>query len=136
MWVLGDVAMGKLDESLLYVQLLNGTKHLVIGNHDRPFKCQGTKYAHAVQPYLDVGFVDASIATLRLRSESASSTCLLRTFRIPNPCSANTGTGLPMYGQWIMACVLCMPTAMESTVGRDAWSTWGGCLEWLPRVVR
>lgn len=57
-WVLGDVAMGKLDESLLYVQLLNGTKHLVIGNHDRPFKCQGTKYAHAVQPYLDAGFVD------------------------------------------------------------------------------
>jgi calcineurin-like phosphoesterase family protein len=57
-WVLGDVAMGKLDESLLYVGLLNGTKHLVIGNHDRPFRCEGTKYVHAIQPYLEAGFVD------------------------------------------------------------------------------
>jgi calcineurin-like phosphoesterase family protein len=32
---LGDVALGKLDESLPYVGRLNGTKILVPGNHDR-----------------------------------------------------------------------------------------------------
>lgn len=55
-WVLGDVAMGKLTETLPLVELLNGTKNLVYGNHDRMFGCQGTKYANAVQRYLDAGF--------------------------------------------------------------------------------
>ena len=32
--VLGDFAMGKLDDSLKYFYRLNGTKHLVAGNHD------------------------------------------------------------------------------------------------------
>jgi calcineurin-like phosphoesterase family protein len=57
-WVLGDVAMGKLDESLAYVELLNGNKHLVPGNHDRMFGCVGTKYAVTAQRYVDAGFVD------------------------------------------------------------------------------
>jgi len=34
-FILGDLALGKLDESLTWVGLLNGTKHLVPGNHDR-----------------------------------------------------------------------------------------------------
>lgn len=33
-WVLGDFAMGKLDESLKFFHRLNGSKHLVAGNHD------------------------------------------------------------------------------------------------------
>jgi len=36
-WVLGDFAMGTLDRSLPIGRRLNGTKHLVVGNHDRPF---------------------------------------------------------------------------------------------------
>jgi calcineurin-like phosphoesterase family protein len=32
---LGDVAMGKFEESWKYVKLLNGNLYLVIGNHDR-----------------------------------------------------------------------------------------------------
>jgi len=34
-WVLGDVAMGKIADSLPLVELLKGEKHLVAGNHDR-----------------------------------------------------------------------------------------------------
>jgi calcineurin-like phosphoesterase family protein len=34
-FVLGDVAMGKLADTLPLVSLLNGTKHLIAGNHDR-----------------------------------------------------------------------------------------------------
>ena len=55
-WVLGDVALGRLDDSLAYVAYLNGTKFLVPGNHDRMFKCSGTKWTNATQRYLDVGF--------------------------------------------------------------------------------
>lgn len=57
-FIIGDLAMGKLDDSLVYVGLLNGMKHLVPGNHDRMFGCQGTKYANAVKRYLDAGITD------------------------------------------------------------------------------
>lgn len=36
-WVLGDLAMGRIDESLPHAARLVGRKHLVLGNHDRPF---------------------------------------------------------------------------------------------------
>jgi calcineurin-like phosphoesterase family protein len=36
-WVLGDVAMGDIDESLEACRELNGHKYLICGNHDRPF---------------------------------------------------------------------------------------------------
>ena len=54
-WILGDLCMGKVDESLLYVGQLNGFKHLIPGNHDKMFGCEGTKYANMVQKYLDGG---------------------------------------------------------------------------------
>lgn len=37
-WVLGDLAMGSIEESLAVAGQLVGNKHLVLGNHDRPFK--------------------------------------------------------------------------------------------------
>lgn len=37
-WVLGDVAMGRIDRSLALVGLMAGTKRLVVGNHDRCFR--------------------------------------------------------------------------------------------------
>jgi len=55
-YVLGDVAMGHRDETLRYVTLLNGTKHLIAGNHDNCWE-------HAKNPakwrdrYFDAGFV-------------------------------------------------------------------------------
>ncbi|MEZ5311315.1 MAG: metallophosphoesterase family protein [Microthrixaceae bacterium] len=36
-WVLGDLAMGRIEESLPHAGRLVGDKHLVLGNHDRPF---------------------------------------------------------------------------------------------------
>lgn len=33
-WVLGDFAMGRLDDSLKFFHKLNGSKHLISGNHD------------------------------------------------------------------------------------------------------
>lgn len=36
-WILGDFAMGKIEESLRVTRLLNGKKILVVGNHDRMF---------------------------------------------------------------------------------------------------
>lgn len=53
---LGDVAMGKLDESLAYFALMHGKKFLVPGNHDRMFGLSGAKYDAAVSRYLDAGF--------------------------------------------------------------------------------
>ena len=57
-YFLGDVCMGKLDESLAFISLLNGTKFLVPGNHDRMFGVVGDKYAKAVARYYDAGFAD------------------------------------------------------------------------------
>jgi calcineurin-like phosphoesterase family protein len=36
-YVLGDVALGRFEDSIKYVGRLNGIKHLVVGNHDRLF---------------------------------------------------------------------------------------------------
>lgn len=35
-WVVGDMCMGKVQETIKHVARLNGTKYLVLGNHDRP----------------------------------------------------------------------------------------------------
>ena len=54
-WVLGDVALGKLADSLPLVALLNGTKHLLAGNHDRCWSGH-KKVGDWPQRYLDAGF--------------------------------------------------------------------------------
>jgi calcineurin-like phosphoesterase family protein len=41
--VLGDVAMGKIADSLPLVGTLHGVKHLIYGNHDRMFGATGAK---------------------------------------------------------------------------------------------
>lgn len=61
-WHLGDVVMGRREETLRYVGRLNGTIHLVAGNHD---KCWGRSrqaarkpdwYREQVQVHLEAGF--------------------------------------------------------------------------------
>lgn len=42
-WMLGDVALGPIEESLQFVRALNGKKTLVVGNHDRNFRGSETK---------------------------------------------------------------------------------------------
>lgn len=54
-WVLGDVALGDIEKSLSRIQRLNGTKHLVSGNHDRCWS--GSKrHEEWLERYLDAGF--------------------------------------------------------------------------------
>lgn len=63
-YLLGDVAMGKLPENLEYVRRLNGIKFLVPGNHDRVhplhFKNED-KAAMWAKAYKDVGLIDIGI---------------------------------------------------------------------------
>ena len=55
-WVLGDVAMGRIAETLPSVAALPGRKHLVPGNHDRCWS--GNRRLRPVdeQMYIAVGF--------------------------------------------------------------------------------
>jgi calcineurin-like phosphoesterase family protein len=55
-WVLGDFALGKIRETLPLVGLLNGTKHLIAGNHDRCWHGHKKGVNSAVRQYLDAGF--------------------------------------------------------------------------------
>jgi|JI10StandDraft_1071094.scaffolds.fasta_scaffold43416_4 calcineurin-like phosphoesterase family protein len=55
-WVLGDVAMGRIAETLPLVTRLAGRKHLLAGNHDRCWDGHGSKAVEWTQRYLDAGF--------------------------------------------------------------------------------
>lgn len=59
-YVLGDVCMGKVDETINYVRRLNGTKYLILGNHDRPHDImtgrKPERQAEWFKIYTDVGF--------------------------------------------------------------------------------
>lgn len=55
-WVLGDVAMGRIEESLVLVDRLAGHKILIAGNHDRCWFGHGERSEEWVQRYLDAGF--------------------------------------------------------------------------------
>lgn len=63
--VLGDFAMGRVDHSLPVLDRLNGTKHLIYGNHD---KCSPDYYrtpkpekvAEWTERYLEAGFSTVS----------------------------------------------------------------------------
>lgn len=61
-WVLGDVAMGTIGDSLAMCGRLNGRKLLVLGNHDRPFpgysKTQEKQEMWTVRYRREGGFVD------------------------------------------------------------------------------
>lgn len=57
---LGDVALGPIEDSLGYIQRLNGFKILVVGNHDRMFppmaKYRDDKIAQWEDRYIKAGF--------------------------------------------------------------------------------
>jgi len=55
-WVLGDFAMGTIADTLPLGQRLHGEKHLILGNHDRPFMRRGKPDEQAWRDcYRDVG---------------------------------------------------------------------------------
>ena len=54
--VLGDFALGRIDETLGVLAELNGTKDLIVGNHDRPFDPDPRRRAEWTTRYLAAGF--------------------------------------------------------------------------------
>jgi calcineurin-like phosphoesterase family protein len=57
-WVLGDIALGRIDESLALVSELHGRKLLLAGNHDRCWSGHGQRAEGWTQRYLDAGFAE------------------------------------------------------------------------------
>lgn len=55
-FVLGDVALGRLDDTLQLVRQLNGRKHLVPGNHDKCWPGHKRIRPKDIARYVDVGF--------------------------------------------------------------------------------
>jgi calcineurin-like phosphoesterase family protein len=64
--VLGDFALGRIDETLGVLPELNGTKHLVVGNHDRPFDPDPQRRAEWTARYLAAGFCSVVPGTIGL----------------------------------------------------------------------
>lgn len=63
-WLLGDLCMGTIAESLPYLARLNGRKHLISGNHDRTFAGQESspqKAAEWVKRYKGEGGLSSII---------------------------------------------------------------------------
>ncbi len=57
-WVLGDVAMGRITDTLPLVHQLAGHKLLLAGNHDRCWTGHGAKSAEWIGRYEDAGFAE------------------------------------------------------------------------------
>lgn len=55
-WVLGDLAMGKIEQSLEMASFLHGEKHLVPGNHDRCWNGGKKDWQKWVPLYEEAGF--------------------------------------------------------------------------------
>ncbi|MGH9920667.1 MAG: metallophosphoesterase, partial [Nitrososphaerales archaeon] len=58
-YVLGDVALGRISETLPLVAELHGTRHLIVGNHDRPFE-PGPRRPDWQLRYREAGFATIS----------------------------------------------------------------------------
>lgn len=65
-WVLGDVALGRIDDTLALAGKLHGRKRLVAGNHDRCWSGHGRRAQGWVQRYLDAGFEEVHQGQIQL----------------------------------------------------------------------
>ena len=65
-WVLGDVALGRISESLALVAQLNGTKLLLAGNHDRCWSGHARRAEGWTERYLGAGFAAVEQGSLKL----------------------------------------------------------------------
>ena len=67
-YVLGDFALGNLDDSLAVGAQLRGRKILVTGNHDRMFRASPGREERMVQRYMDgAGFAEVYPRTIELQ---------------------------------------------------------------------
>ncbi len=65
-WVLGDVALGEISETLTMIAELNGRKLLLAGNHDRCWAGHGRRAEGWTERYLDAGFAEVHQGQIRL----------------------------------------------------------------------
>jgi len=65
-WVMGDVAMGRIVDTLPLVRQLAGHKLLLAGNHDRCWDGHGPKAAEWLERYEDAGFEEIHQGTIEL----------------------------------------------------------------------
>jgi calcineurin-like phosphoesterase family protein len=63
-FVLGDFALGRIEQTLTVLEELNGAKHLVVGNHDRPFDPDPRRRAEWTARYLAAGFRSVTNGTV------------------------------------------------------------------------
>ena len=66
-WVLGDVAMGRVADTLQHVRALNGHKRLVAGNHDRCWAGWGAKARPWIDLYQQAGFETQTSGAIELK---------------------------------------------------------------------
>jgi calcineurin-like phosphoesterase family protein len=62
--VLGDFALGKIEDTLRVLEELNGTKDLLVGNHDRPFDPAPAARARWTTRSLTAGFRSVTNGTV------------------------------------------------------------------------
>ena len=65
-WVLGDVALGRIAETLPVVGRLAGRKVLVAGNHDRCWSGRGPRAEEWVRRYREAGFYEVHQGSVTL----------------------------------------------------------------------
>jgi calcineurin-like phosphoesterase family protein len=73
-WVVGDFALGKIDETLPLAAELAGHKILLAGNHDRCWDGHGPKAAGWTDRYLNAGFAKVVQGQLKLKIEGTKVT--------------------------------------------------------------
>lgn len=71
-WILGDFAMGKIDETLPLVADLAGRKLLLAENHDRCWAGHGRRSESWTDRYLDAGFAEIQQGEVMLDIEGAA----------------------------------------------------------------
>lgn len=65
-WVLGDFALGKIDETLPIAGQLHGRKVLITGNHDRCWAGHGRRAGQWEERYLEAGFAEVRHGTITI----------------------------------------------------------------------
>jgi calcineurin-like phosphoesterase family protein len=133
-WILGDVAMGKITDSLPLVERLNGIKRLVPGNHDRCWsghfeRGQGDKWYEWKKRYEAVGLsVQQSVEYIvGMRSDPDRGPVMMSHF----PYSGESGgkpfdryPGTPDKGDWLLHGHVhgaWRQNGKQINVGIDAW---------------
>lgn len=68
-YVLGDFALGRIEQTLAIVSQLVGRKILVVGNHDRCWKGHGARHLPMIGWYIEAGFKEIHQGTINLEIE-------------------------------------------------------------------